>query len=168
MALPEARSRLLATPGIIDPALLHALPDRTMVGDESLPVEFLPLDATAGGAGAVVYLPSRQVLFAGPLVVHGPRSRLPGSDTAAWVAALRRLEVLGAKHVVPGFGSWGGPEQIVRQRRFLAELRRQVGYQISQGRPRADLLEQIRIPSDDLVWMPYDNPTAEDIEHVYQ
>jgi hypothetical protein len=70
--------------------------------------------------------------------------------------------------VVPGFGSWGGPELLARQRRFLAELRRQVGYHIAQGRPRADLRDQVRLPSDCFVWMPYDNPTAEDLEHVYR
>ena len=136
---------------------------------QSLPVEFLPLDATAGRSrcsGLPCRAPGafrRAARWSTARV-----QQLPGSNTAAWVAALRRLEVLGAKHVVPGFGSWGGPEQIARQRRFLAELRRQVGYQISQGRPRADLLEQVRLPSDDLVWMPYDNPTAEDIEYVYR
>ena len=101
---------------------------------------------------------------AGPLVVHGPRSKLPGSDTAAWVAALRRLEVLGAKHVVPGFGSWGGPEQIVRQRRFSRGAATSSRLPDFSGPAPPDLLEQIRIPSDDLVWMPYDNPAAEDID----
>src|SRR5262249_32263980 len=62
----------------------------------------------------------------------------------------------------------GGPELIERQRRFLTELRRQVGYQIAQGRPLAGLMDRICIPSDCLVWTPYGNPTAEDIEHVYR
>jgi type 1 glutamine amidotransferase len=69
--------------------------------------------------------------------------------------------------VVPGIGTWGGPELLSRQRRFLAELRRQVGYQIAQGRPQAGLADRICVPSDCLVWTPYGNPTAADIEHVY-
>ena len=109
----------------------------------------------------------RGVLFAGPLVVHGPRSPLAGTDTAEWVEALRRLESLGAAHVVPGIGTWGGRELLERQRRFLTELRRQVGYQIAQGRPHAGLRERVSLSSDYLVWTPYGNPTAEDVEHVY-
>jgi hypothetical protein len=84
-----------------------------------------------------------------------------------WAAELRRLEKLEPAHVVPGIGTWGGPELLDRQRRFLTELRRQVGYQIAQGRPRAGLPERICLPTDYLVWTPYGNPTAADIDHVY-
>ena len=126
------------------------------------------MDGVAGEAGAVVYLPGRSVLFGGPLVVHGPRAALPGSDTGRWVEALRRLESLAPARVVPGSGSWGGPDVLARHRRFLAELRRQVGYQIAQGRPRSGLREQVRLPAEFFAWMPYDTPTAEDLDHVYR
>src|SRR5262249_976212 len=39
---------------------------------------------------------------------------------------------------------------------------------IAQGRPHAELGDQVRLPADCLVWMPYDTPTAEDLEHVYR
>ena len=55
-----------------------------------------------------------------------------------------------------------------RQRRFLTELRRQVGYQICQGRPSEALREQVRLPADCITWTPYGNPTGEDLEHVYR
>jgi type 1 glutamine amidotransferase len=171
---PGTRAQLLAGSraggdvGAIDSLTLRALPDPTPIGDVAVPVDFLPLDQVAAAGGAAVHLPGQAVLFAGPLVVNGPRAPLSGSDTAEWVAALRRLEALGPACVVPGFGSWGGSELLARQRRFLAELRRQVGYHIAQGRPRAELGDRVRLPADCLVWMPYDNPTAGDIEHVYQ
>ncbi len=166
---PEARARLLAHPGGLDPAIVRALPDRTPIGDDSVAVDFLPMDHVAAETGAAaVSLPGRAVLFTGPMVVNGPRAPLAGSDTARWVAALRRLEGLAPVQVVPGFGSWGGPELLARQRRFLAELRRQVGYHIAQGRPHAELADQVRLPADCFVWMPYDTPTAEDLEHVYR
>jgi type 1 glutamine amidotransferase len=92
---------------------------------------------------------------------------LDGTDTALWLTALRLIEKLEPAHVVPAIGTWGGPELLNRQRRFLTELRRQVGYQIAQGRPMAGLAEQIFLPSDCLVWTPYGNPTAADVEHVY-
>jgi type 1 glutamine amidotransferase len=161
---PETRDRLLATPGAIDPAIVRALSERTAIGDSSTPVDFLSLDE----AGGAVYLPGKAILFAGPLVINGPRAPLTGRDTERWIAALRRLEALEPARVVPGFGSWGGPEIVARQRRFLTELRRQVGYHIAQGRPLAGLRDQVRLPIEELVWMPYDTPIAEDVASVYR
>ena len=155
-------------PGGLGPALAGALDRAHPIGDTSVVVEFRPMDGMAGEAGAVVYLPGRSVLFGGPLVVHGPRVPLPGSDTERWVEALRRLEALAPSRVVPGSGSWGGPDVLARHRRFLAELRRQVGYVIAQGRPPAALREQVRLPAEFFAWMPYDTPTAADLDHVYR
>jgi hypothetical protein len=150
--------------------LLPPVPPNTAakIGDDSVAVEFRSMDGVVGEAGGIVYLPGRSVLFGGPLVVHGPRAPLPSSDTGRWVEVLRRLEVLAPAHVVPGSGTWGGPEVLARQRRLLAELRRQVGYHVAQGRPLATLREQVRLPAEFFAWMPYDTPTAEDLEHVYR
>jgi type 1 glutamine amidotransferase len=167
----EIRTRLLAAPGAagaFDPSIVHAVSDRTPIGDAAVPVDFVPFDVFSPEGCAAVHLPERAVLFVGPLVNNGPRAPLSGRDTELWIAALRRLEALAPVRVVPGFGSWGGPEILSRQRRFLAELRRQVGYHIAQGRPLAGLSDQVRLPIAELVWMPYDNPTAEDIASVYR
>jgi type 1 glutamine amidotransferase len=138
------------------------------LGSNSLPIQVMPFDDCASQGAAAIYLPKAQILFAGPLVIHGPRAPLAGRDTDAWVAALEQLADLKPAHVVPGFGSWGNADLLSRQRRFLSELRRQVGYFIAQGRPHADLQAEIRLVPDYLVWMPYDTPLAEDVEHVYQ
>jgi type 1 glutamine amidotransferase len=164
---PGIRSSLQTDPGVVDPGLFQVRRDRGSV-EGADDVEFLPLDDLASRGGSAVFLPARAVLFAGPMIVHGRRASLAASDTERWIAALKRLESLGATHVVPGAGSWGGPELVVRQRRFLSELRRQVGHHIAQGRTLTGLDEQVRIPAADLVAMPYDHPTGEDIEHVYR
>ncbi len=165
---PGIRAQLLAAPDGLDPASVRALEDRTPIGTATFPVDFLPLDHVAGQAGAAVHLPDQNVLFAGPLVINGPRAPLAGSDTALWVSSLRRLEALVPARVVPGFGSWGGPELLARQRRFLTDLRRQVGYHVAQGRSLADLRDQVRLPTDCFVWMPYDTPVAGDLDHIYR
>jgi type 1 glutamine amidotransferase len=167
-ASPATRARLRAGPGGLD--LPAAGPEAKVValGDASVAVELRPMDGVAGDGGSVVWLPGRSVLFGGPLVVHGPRVPLVGSDTERWVEALGRLEVLRPLRVVPGNGSWGGPDVLARHRRYLAELRRQVGYQIAQGRPLAIVREQVRLPADLFAWMPYDTPTLEDLDHVYR
>ena len=159
MTSPAIRSKLLAAPGALDPGMVQSSRERTSIGDGSTAVEFLPMDDAAGTRGwGRCSLAGQRVLFAGPLVVHGPRARLPGTRTGRWADALRRLEKLDLAHVVPGIGTWGGPELLARQRRFLTELRRQVGYQIAQGRPHAGLTERICLPADCLVWTPYGNP----------
>ncbi len=171
LTTPGTRARLLADPaaaGSLDLAKIGALPERTPIGDAEVPVDFLPIDQVGAAGGAAVFIPGHSVLFAGPLSINGPRVAVAGSDTESWSAALRGLEGLKPARVVPGFGSWGGQDILVRQRRFLTELRRQIGYHVAQGRPRAGLFEQIVLPTDYLVWMPYDNPIAEDIESVYR
>lgn len=148
----------------------------TAIGDGNVAVQFIPLDGIVGDSGAAVHIPDRGVLFTGPLVVNGPRTSLTNTHTAQWITALEKLEALKAAHVVPGFGSWGGEEVMDFQRRYLVELRRQIGYVISQGRPKelitdyksGYLQREVRITPDYLVWYPYDAPRAEDLEHVYR
>jgi type 1 glutamine amidotransferase len=165
---PGTRSMLDAARGGVETRLFQVMGRRGSVVGPDAGIEFLPLDEVACRGGAAVYVRGRSVLFAGPLAAHGRRAALDDSDTARWVEKLRQLESLGAQHVVPGSGSWGGPGLLARQRRYLSELRRQVAYQIAQGRPLSGLYEQVRIPTADLVSMPYDNPTREDVEHVYR
>jgi type 1 glutamine amidotransferase len=144
-------------------------PDQqTPLGGEATSALFFPLDGIAAAEGAAVYLADRRVLFAGPAVVYGPRVRLAGCDTDAWLSTLGRLDGLGAKSVVPGFGTWGGAERLRRQRRFLTELRRSVGYVVAQGRPLATLTSGAAISAADLAWMPYDTPTDDDLAQVYR
>ncbi len=167
MTSPAIRAALVAASHARDADAVQALADRTAIGDGSMAVEFLPMDDAAGHAGGAVHLSGSRVLFAGPLVVNGPRAALAGTDTGRWADAVRRLEKLEPAVVVPGIGTWGAAELLARQRRFLTELRRQVGYQIAQGRPHAGLADRITLPGDCLVWTPYGNPSTEDIEHVY-
>jgi type 1 glutamine amidotransferase/glyoxylase-like metal-dependent hydrolase (beta-lactamase superfamily II) len=168
LASPEVRKSLLAAPEKIPPDNVEALAAKTAIGDAATPIDFLPLDGVLGKGAAAVYVPGPKLLFAGPCAVNGPRVAVAGSDTAVWVETLAQLERLGAKHVVPGFGGWGGAELLSRQHRFLTELRRQVGHAVAQGRPLAGVREDVRVPDSFLVWPPYDSPLAEDIEHVYR
>lgn len=165
---PDLRDFLLKTGKKLLPEQIKALAQKAALGDEDVAIEFLPMDGMVGKGGAVVYLPRQQLLFGGPLVIHGPRVRLPGSDTGLWLDRLRALEKLPLRQVVPGFGSWsGGVGALTRQRRFLAELRGQVGYYIAQGRTLAEAKKGVRLPEDMMVWWFYDFPAAEDIEHVF-
>ncbi len=147
---------------------LQSISATTAIGDDSAAIDVIPLDGIVGQGGAVVHLPQRHVLFAGPFVINGPHAALADCNTARWVAALGRLKALAADYVVPGFGSWATPDPVSRQMRYLAELRRQVGFVISQGRPKEHLTDEVRVGGEFLVWAPYDAPRPDDLEHVYR
>ena len=91
---PATRTRLLVASASLGSANVHALTELTSIGDAAIPVEFLPFDQIASGAGACVWVPSQAVLFAGPLIVNGPRAALAGSNTGEWLATLNRLSKL--------------------------------------------------------------------------
>ncbi len=147
---------------------LQSISATTAIGDGSAVIDVIPLDGIIGQGGAVVHLPQRRVLFAGPFVINGPQVALASCNTARWIAALKKLNALAADCVVPGFGSWSTPDPVSRQMRYLAELRRQVGFVISQGRAKEYLADGVRIGGEFLVWAPYDAPRPEDLEHVYR
>jgi hypothetical protein len=164
----ETRNNVLTAAKQLTADRVQEISTKTAIGDGSVSIDLMPWDGVVDRGAAVVNMPGHGVLFAGPLVVNGPRTKLPGTDTGRWVEALRDLEQLAATEVVPGSGSWGGAGKILaRQRLFLTEMRRQVGYVIAQGRPPEALASEVRISDELLVWMPYDRPSAEDFEHVY-
>ena len=160
---PAIRDRLVAGMGKGSTSIQVANARSVLPGGMRL----LSADDVMSAGASAVFFPERRVLFAGPLVVNGPRAVLPGTDTARWITSLRVLERLEAARVVPGFGSWTGGRMIARQRHFLEELRRQIAFVISQGHPPSAMKREIRLPGDAFVWMPYDTPTVEDLNHVY-
>ena len=131
-------------------------------------IETIPCDDGRKTPAVAFFLPRERILFAGRMVIHGPRADLPGRDTRAWMATLRKLKQLGARRVVPGFGSWEGEDVLGRQMRYLAELRRQVAYGISLGLPLQEIGKRILLPASYYAWPPYGEPAAEDIEHLFR
>ncbi|HWE35432.1 MAG TPA: ThuA domain-containing protein [Isosphaeraceae bacterium] len=151
-----------------DAGRLREFDDRLVVADAHQEIDVVAQGRVGGPGDAVVALPKAGILFAGPLCVHGPRAVLPGTDTLAWLRALKKLRERTWKAVVPGTGTVGGPEILDRQERFLRELRRQVGHLIAQGRPLDEVVREVHLAPDYLVWMPYDQPVRADVEHVYR
>jgi type 1 glutamine amidotransferase len=158
--------RLFATSDV-PAAAVRSYDVRTPLG-AGIPLELIPCDGAASWHGAALYLSTSGVLFAGPLVTHGPRAPLVDSNTALWRERLESCQSDDLAVVIPGRGSWGGPERLERQANFLSEIRRQVGYTIAQGRALPPLTTLKSALLADEVWMPYDGPTADDWNHVYR
>ena len=164
---PRIRERLLAGMPNLDPSLVTVLSSPGFVGDPARSIQFLPLDeAWDEGAGAL-YLQREKVLFGGPLVMNGIRFNPAGKDTAAWIEVLERLRELGAQEVVPGFGSWTGPNMVGRLRDLLVELRDEVAYGIAIGYSLPEVQEYVRIPDGLQYWTTHTRPREAQIAQVY-
>ena len=162
----QAVLELLAKQGVDRVATSEAKPSN--IGDDSMPIRFIPYGTVAGVTGGAIFLPQPGVLFCGPAVVNGPHAKISGSNTADWLQELVNLQALNPKYIVPGSGSWGGPQIVDRQRRFLGELRQQVAHGISMGQSPERIAANVRLPQSFFVWMPYDLPTRDDVEHIYR
>ena len=168
LASPKIHDRLTSSTGRFAPARLRSLRSATPIGDASRTVEFLPLDLEDEGGAGAVFLPAEKVLFGGPAVFNGTHTMFSGKDTRLWIEDLARLERLTPQHVVPGFGSWGDRDVLVRLRSMLLELRAQVGHGIAEGYTLKEIQEQVRLPMGLLYWTVYTRPGPEDIAHVYR
>lgn len=166
--LRSALGRDGAVTGGLPATRIESFTDRWEFRDAAQHLRVVSLGHAAGPGDAAAFVEGAGVLFTGEVCSHGPRAALPGGDTERWIRALEETRKLGARTVVPGFGSTGGSEILVRQERFLREVRRQVAYLISQGKTLEDVQAQVRIEPEWLVWMPYDQPQKEDLDHLHR
>jgi cyclase len=84
---------------------------------------------------SIFWMPDQSVLFAGDLLFNGGTPFVLGGSLKGAMEALRALESLAAKTIVPGHGPICGPEvigQVLGYLRFVEDLaRRAVDAQIS-------------------------------------
>ena len=89
----------------------------------------------------IAWVPERKLLFAGDLVFNGGTPFVVMGSVAGSIAAVERLQALGAETIVPGHGDVCGPERLQDQLdylRFVQDLADQV---VSTG---ASVLEVAR------------------------
>ena len=87
----------------------------------------------------VAWVPERKLLFAGDLVFNGGTPFVVMGSVAGSIAAVERLQALGAETIVPGHGDVCGPERLQDQLdylRFVQDLADQV---VSTGTPVLDV-----------------------------
>jgi len=97
------------------------------VGDTTL--ELRPVGPSHTPEDLAVWLPQRQVLFAGDLVFRGRIPFVGQADSAHWVQALDTLLGFDARVVVPGHGPLSGSVRadLELTRDYLLHLRRTMG-----------------------------------------
>jgi cyclase len=102
----------------------------------------------------IVDLPDEGVLFAGDLVFEGRVPYLQQANIADTLKALRSLEALEERIVIPGHGELCDMGYVTRLREYLEELCEAVRDMIAQGWERGDVLDSDRLPD----WWTQDRP----------
>ena len=103
---------------------------------------------------AVVDLPEEGILFASDLVFEGRVPFLRDADVEGTIQALRALEQLGPRTIVPGHGALCDVTYVVRVRTYMEALRDKVGALIDQGWEVGDIAESEQLPR----WWTDDRP----------
>ena len=101
-----------------------------------------------------VDLPDEGVLFASDLVFEGRVPFLRHAHIENTLKALRRLQRLGARTVVPGHGNLCDMTYVVRFRDYVNDLREKVKELIAQGWEKGDVLDSDQLPP----WWTQDRP----------
>jgi cyclase len=141
--------------------------DKYVLDDGTQRVEFLYFGHCHTIGDAMAYLPKHKILCTGDACVNGAFNFMGHSNSASWVRCLEKMEKLDIKMVCPGHGPVAGKELLARQRRYFADMRREV----QKGIDAKKTLEEITV-SLDLPW--YKEWTGKEartikdnVKHVY-
>jgi len=139
--------------------------DKLVLDDGTQRVEFHFLGHAHTSGDAVAWLPAHGILCTGDACVNGAFNFMGHSDSASWVRALERMEAFNPKTILPGHGPADGIALVKRQKRYFADLRREVNKAVRENKTIDDTKKSIVFP-----W--YKEWTgvsvkADNIEHVY-
>lgn len=119
--------------------------DRRILKLGKTEIQLLHFGPAHTAADVVVWLPQRQVAFAGDMVyTERLLAVLPIGDSAGWIKAFDSLAALRPKLIVPGHG---GPTDLVwamkETRDYLSFIRQEVRRVLARGGSLQDAVEQI-------------------------
>jgi glyoxylase-like metal-dependent hydrolase (beta-lactamase superfamily II) len=117
-------------------------------------VEFLHFGWGHTNGDGWVWLPKERVLVTGDAAVNGPYNYMGDAWIANWPKMLEAAIELRPEVVLPGHGPAGGAEILVGQRRFLIDLYRVVGEEITFKRTPDQM--HFKLPEWDQPWVPAD------------
>jgi glyoxylase-like metal-dependent hydrolase (beta-lactamase superfamily II) len=104
-------------------------PTHVIDGDLTLDLDGVRVDLLHVGPAhtegdLIVHLPDEGVVLCGDVLFHRCAPIGWEGSTDRWIEALRRIEGLGAEHVVPGHGPLCGVEGVASARRYQEDVQR--------------------------------------------
>lgn len=147
------------------------VPDRLIDGTTSMnvggrDVELLYFGRTAAPGNLAVLDRRSGVLFAGGLVSIDRIPRLRDGDLDTWIAALEKLDTVGATVIVPGHGPICAPAQARRTLDYLRALQSTVGTLYRRGVGLAEALKAADLPEFH-GWSLYATLHSENVQELY-
>jgi phosphoglycerate dehydrogenase-like enzyme/glyoxylase-like metal-dependent hydrolase (beta-lactamase superfamily II) len=139
--------------------------DKLVLDDGKQRVEFLYLGHSHTIGDAVAYLPRHKLLCTGDACVNGAYNYMGQSNSASWIRCLEKMQQLDVKLVAPGHGPLAGKELLEKQKRYFAELRKQVKQGIDGGKEVADIVRAVDMPWY-REWTTV-KPAVDNVKHVY-
>ena len=114
----------------------------------------------------IVDLPEQGVLFAGDLVFEGRVPFLRDAQIEKTLQALRQVQRLGARTIVPGHGALCDMTYVLRFRDYVEALREKVKELVAQDWTRADILDCDQLPR----WWTDDRPDLQraNVARIYE
>ena len=95
---------------------------------------------------STVYIPQEEILYIGDLLFVGRYPAMVHANCGEWIAALREVEGLRVRRVVPGHGSMSTMEDVVRLRSYLEDLKERVIELVRQGLSREEVMAHPGFP----------------------
>lgn len=109
-------------------------------------VELLHPPAAHTRGDTMIILPDDGVLFAGYVVWEAYHPNLEDADVGGWISALRRIERMRVKAVVPGHGRVTGRRSATRLSRYIAWFDQKMREAAARKTMPEEAVEELRVP----------------------
>jgi len=120
--------------------------DKYVLDDGTQRVEFLAFGHSHTAGDAVAYLPKHKILCTGDACVNGAFNFMGHSNSASWVACLKKMEALEVDLICPGHGKVTTKDLLPKQRRYFEDMRKHVQAGVDGSKSLDDITTSLDMP----------------------
>ncbi len=117
----------------------EAFDETHVLDDGTQRIEFLFLGHAHTPGDAMAYLPKHKILCTGDACVNGSFNFMGHSNSSSWIKVMEKAEKLDVKMVCPGHGKVATKELLGLQRRYFADMRKEVQKGIDDKKKLEDI-----------------------------
>lgn len=92
----------------------------------------------------LVHLPQQRIVFSGDLVCEAGLPAFIDADTVAWIEAVKQIEAMDIRYIVPGHGKVCSIAEAREFRRQMEELVGEINRRVGRGESRAEVASAVR------------------------